>query len=167
MAKKQTAPKEIEFTGCILRSGSLHNADEPHVKLEFTASWTDEIRNHMSWKEIPKGYGASDLLGSIAVSTCRYIPLAPVAKGGLLEQHAEEFSAETLNGFNLVPLKDKSGEVLGRELRFTMKTNQLNMIGKASRYVSKLGRAPGVLFCTLADEDRQEKLDTKAEPETE
>lgn len=154
------AAKQIVLENVIIRQASVHNAEKRYAKIEFTASWTEEIREEMGWPDVPATYGALDLFGTLAISEAQYTPLAPVAKNGDMEKFREVFPAEDCTGFNLVPLKDKSGEVTGRELRFSISTNKLNVPGMVGRYVAKLGRAPGTLVLTLADNDRQTSFDT-------
>lgn len=140
MAKKQEpAGKQIIFEGVIVRSATLSNGDSRKVKLELTASWTEGIRTEMGWDDLPECFGSTDLLGSYTASGATLTPNG-------LEKNKEEFTADDLNSFHVVPLKDKGGEVTGHELRFTLETRQLDTIGKTARYVNKIGRGPGVLL---------------------
>ena len=162
MARKPS-PKQVVFENVFVRSASVSNGDKREGKIEFTGSFTAAIREEMNWEECPEHYGATDLFGTLAISEAMLTPNAPIAKNGDMGQHKEILPATALGGFNLVPLKDKGGEVLARELRFTLYTSQLNVPGIAGRYIAKLGRAPGTLVCTLADEDRQMGLEDAGE----
>ncbi len=166
---KSSEPKQTILEGVFPRSAAVHNADKRYATVEFTASWTDEIREEMGWpSKVSDKMGAVDLLGTLSVSQC---VLMPEVNGVKVSAHAETLPCTELTGFNLVPLKDKSGEVLGRELRFTMRTNMLAVPGRIGRYINNLGRAPASLICTHAEpgESRQMAIgedggDDKQEP---
>lgn len=161
MAKQQsTAARQIIFEGVIVRGASVSNGDSRKAKVEFTASWTEGIREEMEWEELPDCCGATDLIGSLSISEAALTPEAPISKSGDMKQHREEFPADELGGFNVVPLKDKSGEVTGHELRFHLETRQLNVPGIIGRYIHKLGRAPGTLLVTVSEDGEQQTLDS-------
>jgi hypothetical protein len=150
---KRQEQKQIIFTGVVVRSASVHNSDERHARVEFTASWNEEIREEMQWDDIPETLGNCDLFGTLAISKAVLMPKAPVTKNGDMDQHAESFSATDLSAFNVVALKDKGGEIAGRELRFTLKSGYLATAGLVGRYISKLGRSPAHLTVTITDEE--------------
>lgn len=157
MAKKKQTEQTV-FTGVHLRTGSIHNGDQRYIKLEFTASWTDDLRRERGWKDVADIFGEVDILDGLAITQATLVPEAPVTKSGEWEAFRETFSAVSVDGLKVVPLKDKSGEVTGRELRFTMKCAELAVIGRIARYVNKLGRAPGNLTVTHANEEEQAKM---------
>ena len=147
MAKKQETPnsRDIIFEGVIIRSATLSNGDSRHAKIELTASWTEKIRAEMQWDELPECFGSTDLIGSYTASNARLTPYG-------LEKNAEEFPTDELNGFHVVPLKDKGGNVTGHELRFTLYTRHLQAIGRVARYLDKIGKGPGVLLVTEGEQ---------------
>jgi len=150
MAKKQAAAGELIFEGVIVRSATLSNGDSRKVKIELTASWTDAVREFMGWEELPDCFGSTDLIGSYNASSARLTPNG-------LEKQMETFKADELNGFHVVPLKDKGGEVTGHELRFTVETRELQSIGRIARYLDKIGRGPGIL--TVREGERQATIE--------
>lgn len=156
---RKARPKEIILEGCHVRAASIHNADQRHARVELTAMWSREIREEMGWDDVPENYGAVDLFGTLAIEKAVLIPTAPIAKNGDMTQHTEDLPATELGGFNVVPLKDKGGETVGHELRCTLKSNTLAVVGRVARYINKIGRSPGVLTVTLADADKQQSLD--------
>lgn len=161
MGKKSAGPREIVLNQCLVRGASIHNADQRHARVEFTVAWDNEIRTEMGWDDVPENYGAVDLFGTLAIEKVMLVPLAPISKNGDMTQHAEELPATELGGFHVVPLKDKGGETVGHELRCTMKSQILAVAGRVARYVNKIGRAPGALTVTLADEEKQQTFDTE------
>ena len=158
MSKRKT-PQEIVLENVVIRAASVHNSDKREARIELTAKFSSEIREHMNWNSPPENYRAVDLFGTLAISQAILTPNAPVAKNGDMGQFKEIFPAQDLNGFNLVPLKDKGGEITGWELRFTLRSDKLNVPGQCGRYVAKLGRAPGTMVVVLADDDRQESFE--------
>jgi hypothetical protein len=160
MAKTSASPKEIVLTGVVVRAASVHNADQRHARVEFTAAWDREIREEMGWDEVPENFGAADLFGTLAISKAVLTPTAPVAKNGDMPQHMEEFPATELTSFSAIPVKDKGGETVGHELRFTLKSQFLGTAGRVGRYVGKIGRGPATLCVTIAEQDAQQSLDT-------
>ena len=158
MPQKTKQPQEIVIEGVIIRAASVHNSDKREARIEFSASFGRELRTMMSWEEPPDGYGAIDLVGTIPVSQVVLTPNSPISTNGKLESLAETFPAFSLDHFNLIPLKDTRGEVSGRELRFTLHSAKLNVAGLAGRYVAKLGRSPGTLLLTVAEQEEQQEL---------
>ena len=148
MAKKQEpAGKQIIFEGVIVRSASLSNGDSRRAKIELTASWTEKIRAEMGWDDLPECFGSTDLIGSYTASNSRLTPNG-------LDKNAEEFTTDELNGFHIVPLKDKGGNVTGHELRFTLETRQLAAVGRLARYLDKIGKGPGILLVTEGEQQQ-------------
>jgi len=126
----------VVFRGAYIRSFTMKNGtDGRGIRVEVTADWTDKVREHMEWEEISHGVGACDLTGRLAANV---VTLTPSKND--LKQHALEFEASEVGGFALIPQLDKEGEVTGRELRFTIKTAQLDAAKKIERYVQTLGR---------------------------
>lgn len=170
MAKRKTDQVETDqiiFEGVIPTGGSLHNGDKRQARVAFTASWTDDVRKEMDWREIPKGFLNCDLQGSVAISRATLTPNAPITASGTLKQHEEEFTASELSGFNLVTLRDKGGNITGRELRFTMTSGQLSTMGRLARYITKMGQGAGTLVCSIDDEPKKQGTLEGAETETE
>jgi len=161
--KKKSPTTELVIENVFIRSASVTNGDKREARVEFSGSWTEAIRDEMQWEQCPDHFGAVDLFGTLAVSEATLTPLMPIAKNGDMDAHKEVFKAQSVDGFNLVPLKDKGGELTGRELRFTLHSDQLHTPGLVGRYIRKLGRAPGTLVVTLANEEIQIELSEAGE----
>lgn len=154
-------PNTILFSSAFVRTASFAlDEGSKRIRINFTASWTKEVREKMDWQEVdrPRGFkgrtieeaaGAISLIGELNAST---LQLRPNDKE--LHKAAIEFDIQQVVKFELVTVSD--GDSTRRELRFQVITGAPGAIGTLEGYCDAVGQAKGELRISYV---RQEKLD--------
>ncbi|HJX53943.1 MAG TPA: hypothetical protein VJ801_14350 [Polyangia bacterium] len=149
----------ILFRGAFIRYADLRHEDEAgkSCRIHMTADWSDTVREHMTWEEVPDCVPKATLCGTI---NGKDMVLTPAGKE--LARHELQLTISEVSDFTLVRQKDEEGEPKGEELRFIVRTNQPGAMGLIENYVEKIGRGKAQLKIS---HEKQEGLFDNAKPE--
>ncbi len=141
------------FRGAFVRYADLRCDDEAgkFIRLHLTADWTDTVRAHMGWQDVPKRVSRATLSGALAAM---HMVLTP--NGKELSKHELQLDITEAVDFVLVRQKDEEGEPKGEELRFMVRTNQAGAGAMIENYIERIGRGAGLLKIT---HEKQTDLD--------
>ncbi len=143
----------VLFRGAFVRHFDVRQDPEAgkFIRLHLTADWTDVVRNHMGWSDVPKTVSRATLSGTL---TALHLVLTP--NGKELAKHELQIDITEASDFTLVRQKDEEGEPKGCELRFQVLTTQAGAGALLENYVERIGRGDGVLKIT---HEKQEGFD--------
>lgn len=149
----------VLFRGAFIRSFNYKNAkDSRHTKIEFTADWTDKIREAMKWPEVPEGYEKVDLIGKLSAS---HMILTPSKRE--LRDHEFQIEIDEATDFTVIPTLDKKGEVKSRELRFAITSTSKGCAAKVEAYCQKMGREAAQLKVSYVVQEVFADAETQAD----
>ena len=126
----------ITFRGAFIRSAQLVNGENArHIKMEMSADWTAPVREAMGWDDVGAGMATCGLTGELVETT---MPLTP--SSAEMKKLELEMEVSIVNGFSVLPVKDRKGETTRRELRFDIKAAGITAMRDIEKYIHGLGR---------------------------
>ena len=155
---------KLLFRGAFIRFVDLRYDEKSkttYTKINFTASFSEPIREAMEWGEPPAGFASADLDGQMAAT---HLILTP--NGRELKQHELQLDAKEISAFKLVRVEDEN-ETTHNELRFQVATTSADAAALLSQYLSTIGKGEGQLRVNYdaqsemdlaEDADQQERL---------
>ncbi len=147
----------ILFRGAFLRHAVLQDDEEAGAfrRIHFTADFSDPVRQHMGWDDLPDGLTSGKLSGELNGT---HLVLTPNGKD--LKRHELQISCSQVNDFQVFRVKNDDGETTRTELRFIVRSNQPGAMALIEAYKEAIGRGVGVL--KIAHE-KQEDLPFESE----
>ena len=141
------------FRGAFVRYADVRCDDEAgkFIRLHLTADWTDVVRDHMGWEDVPETVSRATLSGTL---NALRMTLTPAQKE--LKQHELAIDITEAADFVLVRQEDEEGEPKGSELRFMVRTTQAGAGAMIENYIERIGRGAGQLVIA---HEKQEGLD--------
>lgn len=144
-------PKLI-FRGAYVRYVDLRYDDKSkvkYVKINFTAAFSEPVREAMEWGEPPAGFSSAKLDGDLSAS---HFILTPDGKE--LKIHELQIDAKSIGNFEVVRVQigEDSYE---NELRFQVVTSAAGAASLLESYLEAIGKGTGQLRVNY---DRQEEL---------
>jgi hypothetical protein len=130
-------PKLI-FRGAFVRFVDLRYDEKSktvYTKINFTAAFSDPIRQAMEWGEPPAGFASAKLDGEFTATNLILTP-----NGRELKQHEIQLSAKEISGFDLVRVKSEDGESTSNELRFQVISQDPEAAYKLREYLAVIGK---------------------------
>ncbi|HOK47391.1 MAG TPA: hypothetical protein PLK67_15725 [Bryobacteraceae bacterium] len=111
----------VLFRGAFIRHAVLQDDDEagPFRRIHFTADFSEPVRQHMGWEELPEGLTSGKLAGELSGT---HLILTP--NGRELKQHELQISCSQVNDFQVFRVKNDDGKTTHTELRFIVRSNQ-------------------------------------------
>lgn len=140
-------PKLI-FRGASIRFVDLRYDDKSkstYTKLNFTAQFSEPVREAMEWGEPPEGLATGNLDGEMNAT---HFILTP--NGSELKQHEMQLDAKTIGAFQFVRSDD------GNKLRFQIVTSVDGAAALAEQYLRVIGAGEAQLRVNY---EQQEELD--------
>lgn len=149
-------PKMI-FRGAVIRFIDLRyeeKAKTKYVKINFTAAFSEPVREVMEWGEPPAGFASAKLDGDL---TANHFILTPDGKE--LRAHEIQMDASAISNFEVHRVKtgEDSHE---NELRFQVVTAVPGAAAQLEAYLETIGKAGAQLRVNY---EQQEPLDLKHE----
>ncbi len=154
-------PKLI-FRAALVRFTDLRyeeKARAKYVKINFTAAFSEPVRNAMEWGEPPAGFASAKLDGDINAS---HFILTPDGKE--LRQHELQMDCSSISNFEVhrVKVGEDSHE---NELRFQLTTSAPAAAARVEAYIEAIGKGTAQLRVDYEQqsemdlgEDKQERL---------
>lgn len=141
----------IRFRGAVIRYADLRYEEEAgkFVRLHFTADWTDVVREHMEWEDLPDSVTNAKLTGKL---TGRNLILTP--NGKELQQHELQITVSDVSDFQLFRVKSDDGETKHAELRFIVRSQEPGAMALIESYIEAIGRGDAAL--KIAHEKQEE-----------
>lgn len=150
---------KLTFRGTFIRFVDLRYDEKSktvYTKINFTASWTEPIREAMGWGQPPEGFGNSDLYGELVATNLELIP------NGDLKQHGLDLEAKGIGSFTLHRVKVDDGEKIENELRFQVMTTAIKAGQKLAAYLATIGKGEAQLKVTYeAQSELEEEASTQ------
>lgn len=135
-------PKLI-FRGAFVRFVDLRYDDKSktcYTKINFTADFSEPIREAMEWGEPPAGFASADLDGDLVAS---HLILTP--NGKELKDQELQIDARAIGSFKLVRVSDGQEGATHNELRFQVATTIPDAAARLSQYLSVIGKGEAQL----------------------
>lgn len=146
---------KLLFRGATIRFVDLRYNEQSktcYTKINFTAAWTDPIREAMEWGQPPEGFASAKLDGELVATMLEMIP------NGDLKQHGFDLEAKEISSFELHRVTD--GESTKQEIRFQIVTTVAKAAQKLAAYLSTIGKGEALLKVTY---EVQSELEQEAE----
>ena len=145
-------PKLI-FRAALIRFVDLRYDDKSkvkYVKINFTAAFSEPVREAMEWGEPPAGFASAKLDGDLTAS---HFILTPDGKE--LRQHELQMDSSGISGFEVhrVKVSEDSHE---NELRFQIVTSAAGGAAQVEAYLEAIGKGTAQLRVNY---EKQEGLD--------
>lgn len=160
-------PKLI-FRGAFIRFVDLRYDEKSKTtynKINFTAAWTEPIRDAMEWGEPPAGFSQSKLDGDVVAT---HFILTP--NGRELKQYELQLDAKEASAFEVVRVQD--GESTSYELRFQVVSAAPDAEALIGNYIRNIGKGEGQLRVNFEEQeeiplepDNQERLISEEQAE--
>ena len=161
-------PKLI-FRAAYIRYVDLRYDDKSkvkYVKINFTAAFSEPVREAMEWGEPPAGFASAKLDGDLNAS---HFVLTPDGKE--LKQHELQLDATAIGGFEVhrIQVGEDSHE---NELRFQIVTTVPGGCAQIEAYIEAIGKSTGQLRVNYEQQaemdlgdDKQERLISEEQAE--
>lgn len=163
-------PKLI-FRAAFVRFVDLRYDDKSknnYVKINFTAAFSEPVREAMEWGEPPSGFASAKLDGDL---TANHFILTPDGKE--LLQHELQLNASGISGFEVhrVKVGEDSHE---NELRFQVVTSAPGAAARLEAYLEVIGKGTAQLRVNYEQQEplemggsnKQGRLISEDEPDT-
>ncbi len=151
---------KLTFRGAFIRFVDLRYDEKSktvYTKINFTASWTEPIREAMGWGQPSEGFNDGGLEGELVATHFEVIP------NGDLKQHAFDLEAKEIHSFTHALVKD--GDSATRELRFQITTTALKAAQKLAAFLAVIGKGQAQLKVTYeAQSELEEEAADAQEP---
>lgn len=153
-------PKLI-FRGALIRFVDLRYDDKSktkYVKINFTAAFSEPVREAMEWGEPPAGFASAKLDGDLVAN---HFILTPDGKE--LRPHEIQMDASGISGFEVhrVKVGEDSHE---NELRFQIVTSLTSAAAIIEGYLEAIGKGTAQLRVNY---EQQSEMDLKADDKQE
>jgi hypothetical protein len=145
---EETKVPKLIFRGASIRFVDLRYDDKSkstYTKLNFTAQFSEPVREAMEWGEPPEGLATGNLDGEMNAT---HFILTP--NGSELKQHEMQLDAKTIGAFQFVRSDD------GNKLRFQIVTSVDGAAALAEQYLRVIGAGEAQLRVNY---EQQEELD--------
>jgi hypothetical protein len=153
-------PKLI-LRGAFIRFVDLRYDDkskQKYVKLNFTAAFSEPVREALEWGEPPVGFDSAKLDGDLTAS---HFVLTPDGKE--LRQHELQLDSTGISNFEFARVK-VGEDSFEQQLRFQIVTSAVGAAGRVEAYIEAIGKSTAQLRVNYAQqaemplEDKQEPL---------
>lgn len=150
-------PKLI-FRAAVIRFVDLRYDEKSkttYTKINFTAAFSEPVREAMEWGEPPAGFASAKLDGEFTAS---HLILTP--NGRELKASELQINAKEIGNFELVRVNNDGGDSTSNELRFQVITPDPEAAAKLSEYISVVGKGEAQLRVNY---EAQSELEMEAE----
>ena len=152
-------PKLI-FRGAYIRFVDLRFDDrskQKYVKLNFTAAFSDPVREALEWGEPPAGFDSAKLDGDLTAS---HFILTPDGKE--LRQHELQLDSTGISNFEFARVK-VGEDSFENQLRFQIVTSAVGATGQVEAYIEAIGKSTAQLRVNY-EQQAEMPLEDKQEP---
>ena len=152
-------PKLI-FRGAYIRFVDLRFDDrskQKYVKLNFTAAFSDPVREALEWGEPPAGFDSAKLDGDLTAS---HFILTPDGKE--LRQHELRLDSTAISNFEFARVK-VGEDSFENQLRFQIVTSAVGATGQVEAYIEAIGKSTAQLRVNY-EQQAEMPLEDKQEP---
>ena len=152
-------PKLI-FRGAFIRFVDLRYDDkskQKYVKLNFTAAFSDPVRETLEWGEPPVGFDSAKLDGDLTAS---HFVLTPDGKE--LRQHELQLDSTGISNFEFARVKVHE-DSFENQLRFQIVTSAVGATGQVEAYIEAIGKSTAQLRVNY-EQQAEMPLEDKQEP---
>lgn len=152
-------PKLI-FRGAYIRFVDLRFDDrskQKYVKLNFTAAFSDPVREALEWGEPPTGFDSAKLDGDLTAS---HFILTPDGKE--LRQHELRLDSTAISNFEFARVK-VGEDSFENQLRFQIVTSAVGATGQVEAYIEAIGKSTAQLRVNY-EQQAEMPLEDKQEP---
>ena len=152
-------PKLI-FRGAFIRFVDLRYDDkskQKYVKLNFTAAFSDPVREALEWGEPPAGFDSAKLDGDLTAS---HFILTPDGKE--LRQHELQLDSTGISNFEFARVK-VGEDSFENQLRFQIVTSAVGATGQVEAYIEAIGKSTAQLRVNY-EQQAEMPLEDKQEP---
>ena len=152
-------PKLI-FRGAYIRFVDLRYDDrskQKYVKLNFTAAFSDPVREALEWGEPPVGFDSAKLDGDLTAS---HFILTPDGKE--LRQHELQLDSTAISNFEFARVK-VGEDSFENQLRFQIVTSAVGATGQVEAYIEAIGKSTAQLRVNY-EQQAEMPLEDKQEP---
>ena len=152
-------PKLI-FRGAYIRFVDLRFDDrskQKYVKLNFTAAFSDPVREALEWGEPPAGFDSAKLDGDLTAS---HFILTPDGKE--LRQHELQLDSTGISNFEFARVK-VGEDSFENQLRFQIVTSAVGATGQVEAYIEAIGKSTAQLRVNY-EQQAEMPLADKQEP---
>ena len=152
-------PKLI-FRGAFIRFVDLRYDDkskQKYVKLNFTAAFSDPVREALEWGEPPVGFDSAKLDGDLTAS---HFILTPDGKE--LRQHELQLDSTAISNFEFARVK-VGEDSFENQLRFQIVTSAVGATGQVEAYIEAIGKSTAQLRVNY-EQQAEMPLEDKQEP---
>ncbi len=152
-------PKLI-FRGAYIRFVDLRFDDrskQKYVKLNFTAAFSDPVREALEWGEPPAGFDSAKLDGDLTAS---HFILTPDGKE--LRQHELQLDSTGISNFEFARVKVDE-DSFENQLRFQIVTSAVGATGQVEAYIEAIGKSTAQLRVNY-EQQAEMPLEDKQEP---
>ena len=152
-------PKLI-FRGAFIRFVDLRYDDkskQKYVKLNFTAAFSDPVREALEWGEPPVGFDSAKLDGDLTAS---HFILTPDGKE--LRQHELQLDSTGISNFEFARVKVDE-DSFENQLRFQIVTSAVGATGQVEAYIEAIGKSTAQLRVNY-EQQAEMPLEDKQEP---
>ena len=152
-------PKLI-FRGAYIRFVDLRYDDkskQKYVKLNFTAAFSEPVREALEWGEPPVGFDSAKLDGDLTAS---HFVLTPDGKE--LRQHELQLDSTGISNFEFARVK-VGEDSFEQQLRFQIVTSAVGAAGRVEAYIEAIGKSTAQLRVNYAQQSEM-PLEDKQEP---
>jgi hypothetical protein len=152
-------PKLI-FRGAFIRFVDLRFDDkskQKYVKLNFTAAFSDPVREALEWGEPPVGFDSAKLDGDLTAS---HFILTPDGKE--LRQHELQLDSTAISNFEFARVK-VGEDSFENQLRFQIVTSAVGATGQVEAYIEAIGKSTAQLRVNY-EQQAEMPLEDKQEP---
>jgi hypothetical protein len=152
-------PKLI-LRGAFIRFVDLRFDDkskQKYVKLNFTAAFSDPVREALEWGEPPAGFDSAKLDGDLTAS---HFILTPDGKE--LRQHELQLDSTAISNFEFARVK-VGEDSFENQLRFQIVTSAVGATGQVEAYIEAIGKSTAQLRVNY-EQQAEMPLEDKQEP---
>jgi hypothetical protein len=152
-------PKLI-FRGAYIRFVDLRYDDkskQKYVKLNFTAAFSEPVREALEWGEPPVGFDSAKLDGDLTAS---HFILTPDGKE--LRQHELQLDSTGISNFEFARVK-VGEDSFENQLRFQIVTSAVGAAGRVEAYIEAIGKGTALLGVNY-EQQAEMPLEDKQEP---
>ena len=152
-------PKLI-FRGAYIRFVDLRYDDkskQKYVKLNFTAAFSEPVREALEWGEPPVGFDSAKLDGDLTAS---HFVLTPDGKE--LRQHELQLDSTGISNFEFARVK-VGEDSFENQLRFQIVTSAVGAAGRVEAYIEAIGKSTAQLRVNY-EQQAEMPLEDKQDP---
>ena len=154
----------ILFRGASIRYLDVRQGKEGgevFCRLHMSAAFTDVVREAMGWEDLDESVKSAKLNGELLAQNFILTPGDP-----LISQEIQ-IAISDAGDFQVVALKDDEGEIVGRQLRFVVRSPGDGVEALVGQYIRRVGRHEGQLKISYEPQAKQDALPLAEEPKRE